>query len=300
MQRPASAGTLTPMLRVDPFDIYSVVNGTMRLDGGAMFGVVPKVLWSPLVDVDDDNRILLATRTLIAVDRAAGRVVLVDTGCGSKWAPDLAKRYGISADPTAIDRRLHGLGLSSAAVTDVVVTHLHFDHNGGLTDWVDAPGGRTKLRYPQARHWLHRGHWEQARHPHAKEKPSFIEADFAGLEESGVVAWVDGPDPAPPLAGMAWLLSHGHTACQLHPVFGIGGAKLVFVGDMVPTAAHVRPSWVMAYDVLPMTTIDEKQSLYRRCTQDGWRLAFAHDPSIAGVAIGGRPERPTVTGRLEF
>lgn len=288
------------MLRVEPFEIHSVANGTIRLDGGAMFGVVPKVLWADVADVDEANRILLATRTLVAVDRGAGRVILVDTGCGSKWAPEQARRFAIEHDAGAIGRCLESLGLSCEAVTDIVVTHLHFDHNGGLTEWTEEPGGATKPRYPRARHWIHREHLEHAQRPHLKDKASFIRADFECLVSAGLLTLVEGEDPEPPFEGAQWIVSQGHTPYQLHPVFGSGAEKLAFAGDLVPTMAHLRPGWVMAYDVRPMETIDEKRALYRRCLEDGWHLAFPHDPKCGGVRIDGTVERPIVAQALDL
>ena len=140
-----------------------------------MFGVVPKALWARTSPPDDLNRISLVTRTLLAVDRSSGRVILVDTGCGTKWDPDKAERFAIEHDPGAIPGALKELGLSAEDVTDVVVTHLHFDHNGGLTAWADQAGGPTRLCFPKARHWIHGKHWEHARHPHLKDRASFLE-----------------------------------------------------------------------------------------------------------------------------
>ncbi len=286
------------MLTIDPFEIYSVVTGTLGLDGGAMFGVVPKVLWTQKADPDEHNRIPLTTRTLLAVDRSAGRVILVDTGCGTKWSPKDAERFAIRMDPQAIPSALAAIGLSPEDVTDVVIGHLHFDHAGGLTDWVDEPNEETCLRYPSARHWIHRRHWEHASKPHLKDRASFLKQDFAALGEAGVLGFLEGENPDPPFEGLTWLVSHGHTPYQLHPVFGVGRNRLVFAGDLVPTMAHLRPGWVMAYDVLPMTTIDEKQALFRRCLDDGWLIAFPHDPRAGGAALTGRVDRPVVDRAL--
>lgn len=286
------------MLRIDPFELYSVVTGTIRLDGGAMFGVVPKVLWEKVADPDELNRIPLTTRTLLAVDRSQGRVMLVDTGCGTKWAADQAKRYAVQHDAEAIPGALNSIGLSSDDVTDVVITHLHFDHNGGLTYWYDEPGGPTRLRYPKARHWVHRTHWEHARKPSAKDRASFLPEDFEALADGGVLRFVEGNDPEGPFDGVEWLVSHGHTPCQLHPILGTSAERLLFTGDLVPTVAHLRLGWVMAYDVLPLTTITEKEAIYLRCFDQGLLLAFPHDPLLGGVAIDGTAERPIVTRTL--
>jgi glyoxylase-like metal-dependent hydrolase (beta-lactamase superfamily II) len=288
------------MVNVDGFEIRSIVTGTFRLDGGAMFGVVPKVLWQNAVDVDPLNRIALATRTLLAVHRASGRVILVDTGCGTKWDPEEAARFAIRHDPEAIPKALAGCGLSTDDVTDVVVTHLHFDHNGGLTKWVGEPGGQTRLVFPRARHWVHERHWIHANRPHLKDRASFLKQDFTILGGSDALHLVRGEHPDPPFEGLRWFVSHGHTPYQLLPIFGAGGSAVLFVGDVFPTVAHLRPTWVMAYDIEPMRTIDEKVVLIRRCMDEGLGLAFPHDVAIGGGRITGPADRPIVASPLDL
>lgn len=285
------------MKQIGDFEIRSIRTGTFRLDGGAMFGVVPKVLWGNAVRHDEQNRIHLATRTLLAVDRRAGRVILVDTGCGPKWKPDAAARFALEHNRSAITNALAAQGLAPEQVTDVVVTHLHFDHNGGLTRWVDEPGGPTTLLFPAARHWIHRKQWEHAHHPHAKDRASYLREDFAALTEDRLTI-VEGDSPPPLMDGVEWFLSHGHTPYQLLPLFREGRDALLFTGDVVPTVAHLRPTWVMAYDMFPTRTIEEKELLYRRCLDDGMVLAFPHDPGVAGVELDGTVDRPVAARPL--
>jgi glyoxylase-like metal-dependent hydrolase (beta-lactamase superfamily II) len=286
------------MLQLGRFELHSVVNGTFRLDGGAMFGVVPKALWQNVTDVDAENRILLTARTLMAIDRSAGRIILVDTGCGTKWEPKQAERFAIQMDPEAVPRALAAIGASPDDVTDVVVTHLHFDHNGGLAEWYDEPGGPTRLRFPKARHWLHKEHWKYAHAPTVKDRASFLPPDFAALEECELVRFVEGDQPKSAIEGLEWFVSRGHTPYQLHPVFCGESERLVFISDIVPTIAHLRLAWVMAYDLFPLTTIAEREQLYPRCLKEGWMLAFAHDPEHGGVALEGTIERPIVARAL--
>lgn len=282
------------MFKAPPYEVYSVVTGTLRLDGGAMFGVVPKVLWRHKVDVDDENRILLAMRTLVAVDRKRQRVIVVDTGAGTKWRRDKAERFAIDYNAAAINHALAAIGLTERHVTDVVVTHLHFDHNGGLTEWTDAAGGPTRLRFPSARHWVHRDHWRHAHHPTGKDRASFLTEDFAALERSDALSLVDGDEPDAPYPGMAWYVSHGHTPAQLHPIFGTGTQRVMFVGDIIPTAAHVQPAWVMAYDLHPLTTIEEKAQMLARSIDEAMAIAFPHDPRVAVARVTGTPQRPAL------
>ncbi len=288
------------MLVIGPYEIRSIVTGTFRLDGGAMYGVVPKTLWSKGAEPDDQNRISLATRTLLAVDRRAGRIIVTDTGCGTKWSPEDAERFAIQTDADAVRRALRDLGAVEDDVTDVFVTHLHFDHNGGLTDWVDEPGGATRLRYPKARHWLHQKQWDHTHDPTPRDRASYLSEDFEELAGAKVLQMVDSEHPPPPFEGVKWFLSQGHTPFQLLPIFVGDDARLVFTGDVVPTVGHLRPPWVMAYDLYPLTTIAEKQWLYERAIGGGWLLAFPHDPKISGVALEGSVDRPIVARTLDL
>lgn len=290
------------MIQVGRFKIVSVVNGTFRLDGGAMYGVVPKVLWSRQADPDAENRIPLAMRTLIAVDEAAERVILVDSGAGHKWSQRDAERFAIETRPQAIAEGLSQFGLTEADVTEVVVTHLHFDHNGGLTEWVGEPDGETRLRFPQARHWLHRLHWEHALAPTERDQASFLERDLRSLKADGVLTLVDGEEPAPPWEGTRWHVSHGHTPGQLLPLFegNPGEPSLLFAGDAIPTSGHLKIAWAMAYDLQPRLMLDEKRRLLKLCRDDDTWLAFPHDPEVGGVELDLSAGRPIIARALDL
>lgn len=282
-------------MRMGSFEVYSVETGRFRLDGGAMFGVVPKALWNNAVDCDAENRIFLTTRTLLIVQRDERRVILVDTGCGAKWSAENAARFAIEHDGNAIKLALSSLGFGPEDVTDVVVTHLHFDHNGGLSNWFDDPGGRTVLNFPRAAHWIHEKQWDHTHKPTPKDRASYLKEDFAALEENQLLRLVTGDAPPPLMPGVEWRLSHGHTPYQLLVNVGEGREKVAFTGDAIPTSAHLRAGWVMAYDLYPLTTMEEKQSLARRAIEDGWLVAFPHDPKLAAVDLGGTPERPIIS-----
>jgi len=288
------------MIRVGRFQILSVVNGHARLDGGAMFGVVPKTVWQKKAAPDDANRILLALRTLVAIDEDARRVVLVDTGAGSKWAPKDAERYGMTHDSEALPRALEPFGLREADVTDVVIAHLHFDHAGGMTFWKNSPGGEIGIRFPNARHWVHAKHLEHARNPTPRDKASFLPHDFEALDEHRLLHTVTGDDPGPPFEGVRWFLSHGHTPYQLLPWFEDDERPLLFVGDMIPTVPHLSPPWVMGYDLYPLTTLEEKQRVLRMCSDRGLRLAFPHDSEVGGVEVEMVSGRPDVSSALDI
>lgn len=288
------------MLRCGRFEIHSIVTGFIRLDGGAMFGVVPKALWARNQDVDDQNRILLATRTLLAIDPVRDQIILADTGTGTKWGAKGAERYGVDSRPHAIAEKLASLGRREADVTDVIVTHLHFDHNGGLTDWTDDSRQTTRLRYPQARHWIHRDHWAHALHPTLKDRASFFREDFEALTEAEVLRWVEGPCPKAPFEGMEWFLTHGHTPAQLTPFFRGPEGSLLMTGDAIPTSAHLPLPWVMAYDLHPLTTIEEKERILKLSREENVALAFPHDPRVAAVELEPRSDKPVIAHALDL
>lgn len=289
------------MINIGPFDIIGIKTGTFRLDGGAMFGVVPKTMWGGHEDVDEHNRMLLATWTLAAASRDRKTVLLVDTGNGPKWSAEEAARFAIEHDGSAIENGLRrAFGLGEADVTDVIVTHLHFDHNGGLTEWSGEPGGPTRLRFSRARHWIHREHWAYRERPTEKDRASFFKRDYEILAGSDVLRLVDGDEPVAPWDGVKFIICHGHSPYQLLPVFHGGGRELIFTGDVIPTSSHLRVPWVMAYDLHPLITMDEKKRMYARCRENGAMLAFPHDHRFAAGRIDFAKDKPFVAEVLDL
>lgn len=283
-----------PMLTLGRYQVRSVLTGRFRLDGGAMFGVVPKVLWNKASPADDENRIALATRTLLLVDKSAGRIVIADTGCGTKWKPEEARRFAIEHDGEAITRALAEAQACERDVTDVFVTHLHFDHNGGLTDFVDETRTKTAPRYPNAVHWIHRRQWEHANAPTAKDRASYFSVDYQAVADAGLFRFVEGEECPSPLPDVKWFLSKGHTPYQLLPMVGGDGRVVIFTGDAIPTSAHLRVPWVMAYDLYPLTTMAEKEIMLKKAIEEGALLAFPHDPQIGIASISGSVDRPVI------
>ena len=268
------------MIEIGPYEIHAIETGRFRLDGGAMFGVVPKVLWEKQAKPDEFNRIQLAMRSLLAIDRSAGRVMLVDTGAGNKWNRDEIERFAFEIENDPLQAGLRRYGLAADDVTDVVVTHLHFDHNGGLTVWDDRSDGSAKPRFCKARHWVHAKHVAHALSPTPKDRASFYARDFQPLRDARLLELLEGNLPESPFPHVSWFVAHGHTPFQLLPCFHDDQASLQYLADLIPTTAHLPIPWVMAYDNEPLKTMAEKQRVLRDCARQNLLLFFEHDPVV--------------------
>jgi glyoxylase-like metal-dependent hydrolase (beta-lactamase superfamily II) len=274
--------------RVGRYEIACVEAGTFALDGGAMFGIVPRPMWERLVPPDERHRIRLALRCLLAVDRAAGRVILVDDGVGTKWDARWRDRYGVDTSGGGLEAALRRHGVAPGDVTDLVLTHLHFDHAGGTTRR-DAAGG-LELAFPRAVHHVQRRAWQWAHAPSEKDRGSFLPEDFERLTHSDRLHLLDGEEELFP--DVELIVAEGHTAGQQLPRFHGGGSHLTFCGDVIPTHAHLKPSWVMAYDLDPVTAIEEKKVLLAEALEDDGILVFEHDAAMAGCRLREEEGRP--------
>lgn len=260
------------------YQIDLVEAGRLRLDGGAMFGIVPRPLWEKRIPPDDRNRIPLAMRCLLL--RGHGRTILVDTGLGHKSDAKFESIYGVDHQHSTLLGSLADLGVPAGEVTDVVLTHLHFDHVGGAT--VRRDDGSLGLTFPNADHHVQRTHWDWA-HASPREGASFLAENLDPLQASGKLVLRDGDDA--PFPGVSLHVVDGHTTGQQLVRVTDGERSILHAADLVPTAAHVPLLWVMAYDVEPLATIAEKEDLLGRAAQDGWTVVFEHDPEIVSARI---------------
>jgi glyoxylase-like metal-dependent hydrolase (beta-lactamase superfamily II) len=258
--------------------------GNFRLDGGAMHGVVPKTLWSKLVSCDALNRCEYATRCLLI--EAGGKRVLVETGNGDKFPAKLKDIYGIDHD-RAIADALREVGLRTDDIDFVVMTHMHFDHSGGTTR-ATASGGYEPV-FKRARHVVQRKEWKDAVKPHDRNRASYLQENVTPLAEGGGERlWlVDGETEIVP--GVRVVPTPGHTAGHQSVLIGApdaGAPKALFLGDVVPTAVHVKLPWVMGYDLDPARTVETKRELFTRAVQEDWLLVWGHDKDNAGGRLG--------------
>jgi glyoxylase-like metal-dependent hydrolase (beta-lactamase superfamily II) len=260
------------------FTLHEVRDGFFALDGGAMFGVVPRPLWERKQPPDERNRIQLAARCLLIDD--GKRRVLVDTGMGQLWDGKHREMYGIDHRQHDLDRELARAGFSRDQITDVVLTHLHFDHAGGTTRMEN---GELALSFPRATHHLQRRAWKWAHQPSEKDAGSFRAGTYELLERSGKLHLLEGATELYP--GIELFISEGHTVgLQLVRVHD-GDHSLVFCGDLVPTSSHLRAPWLMAYDLYPLTTIEEKKMVLAQAVEDNSVLFFEHDPLLAACTV---------------
>jgi glyoxylase-like metal-dependent hydrolase (beta-lactamase superfamily II) len=238
-----------------------------------MFGVVPKPLWSRKAAADDRNRVHLAMRPLLV---RGVRTMLVDAGIGDKDNEKFRDIYGVDRS-RSIDDALAEAGLGADDIDVVLATHLHFDHAGGFTS--RDRSGRLRPRFPRAQYVVRRGEWEDATHPHVRNRASYLADNYVPLAEAGVLQLVD--EDATIMPGVKVRRTGGHTMHHQMVVIESGGKSAAFVADLIPTTAHVPDAWIMGYDLYPMDTLTAKQQFVREAVARETLVLFEHDPAIA-------------------
>jgi len=281
--RPPRLDLTVRRIRLGDLQLTTLHDGGFRLDGGAMFGVVPKTLWQAEAAADDRNRIQMAMRPLL-IEGAWGRM-LVDCGAGDKMPAKLQDIYGFDRR-RHLDHALADAGTSAGEVDVVLATHLHFDHFGGATR---REGSAIVPRFPRARYLIRAAEWQDATHPHERNRASYLQEDFVPLDAAGVVDRYDGDSVIRP--GVRVVRTGGHTGQHQVVYVEAGGQVAVFVADLIPTIAHVRDPWIMGYDLFPMETLAFKKRFIQEAIEREYLIVFEHDPVVAAGYIredGGR------------
>lgn len=276
------------------FRLHELRDADLSLDGGAMFGIVPRTLWEKELPPDAQNRVRLAVRCLLIEDGA--RRILIDCGVGGDWPARDAERLGLQAPGQAFHDALRAAGCAPDDVTDLILTHLHLDHGGGLVR-ADA-SGELKLAFPNATVHLQRRNWAWAQTPSERDRASYRKERFLPLSGSGKLHLLEGPEELFP--GISLVPSEGHTPGLQLVLVQDEGQGLLFASDVVPTAAHLRPSWLAAYDLHPMLALEEKKQLLAQALEEDWIVFFEHDPRFAACRLTERDGAVAVRETLSF
>lgn len=254
--------------------LYSINTGHFKLDGGAMFGVVPKTIWQKSNPADDNNMCSWAMRCLLIQD--GKRLILVDNGMGNKQDDKFFGYYFLHGNDT-LDKSLAKHGFHRDDITDVFLTHLHFDHCGGSIEYNE---DRTKLKpaFKNATYWCSEKHWEWAVNPNPREKASFLKENILPIKENGQLKYLDTTTDFFP--GFKMYEANGHTEAMMLPLLEYKGTTVAFMADLIPSVGHLPIPYVMGYDVRPLNTLVEKEYILKQAVENNWVLFFEHDPII--------------------
>ena len=253
--------------------LYTINTGYFKLDGGAMFGVVPKSIWQKTNPADENNLCLWAMRCLLIVDE--DRVILVDNGIGNKQDEKFLKHYYLHGDDT-LEKSLASHGYSRDDITDVFLTHLHFDHCGGSIERNSE--GSLVLAFKNATYWSNRAHWEWAVIPNDREKASFLKENILPIQESGRLKFIDNQDGVTFTENIKIRFAYGHTDSMMLPQISYKGKTILFMADLLPSIGHIPLPYVMAYDMFPMKTLEEKKRYLEEAVENDFILYLEHDP----------------------
>jgi len=263
------------------FNLYTIETGDIKLDGGAMFGVVPKTLWSRGIAADENNRIGMTMRCLLVESTKTGKKYLIDNGVGTKFNQKMMDIYQIDFSEKTLLGSLKQHGFSPGDITDIIFTHLHFDHCGGTTFFNES--GDLEFTFPNANLHINERHWETAINPNAREKASFLPDNIEPLKKSDHVNLV--VDDHVFEDGLSTYVVNGHTIGQQLPLITNGHRNLLFAADLLPTHVHVPLPWVMGYDMYPVKTLLEKERFLKQANDENWFIYLEHDAEKEIITI---------------
>jgi len=263
--------------------LYTINTGYFKLDGGAMFGVVPKSIWNKLNPADENNLCSWALRCLLIEDE--GKLILIDTGMGNKQDAKFFSHYYLHGDDT-LDKSLARHGFTKDDITDVFLTHLHFDHCGGS---IIRDGDKLVPAFKNATYWSNEKHWQWATEPNDREKASFLKENILPIQESGQLKFlsVNGDwsivngvraHSSQIISNLHFIFANGHTDAMMLPLINYNGKIIAYMADLLPSAAHIPLPYVMGYDMFPLTTLHEKKAFLMEALEKNYILFFEHDP----------------------
>jgi glyoxylase-like metal-dependent hydrolase (beta-lactamase superfamily II) len=252
--------------------LHTIQTGFFKLDGGAMHGVVPKSMWHKVNPSDENNMCTWAMRCLLVEDE--GRLILIDTGMGTKQDERFFSYFHPHGEEQ-LDTSLKAAGFDVNDITDVFLTHLHFDHCGGA---IRREGDQLVPAFPNAWYWCNEQHWQSALHPNIRERASFLNENILPIQESGRLKFTGQNDGERFSEHISIRLVHGHTDAMMLPLINYKDQKILFCADLIPSMAHISLPWVMGYDMRPLNTLEEKERLLNQAVNENWHLFFEHDP----------------------
>ena len=255
--------------------IHAIETGNFKLDGGAMFGVVPKSLWQRYYAVDNNNMCDWAMRCMLV--EKGNRLILIDTGIGNKQNDKFFSHFFLHGE-NSLDKSLAKLGFHRNDITDVFLTHLHFDHCGGAIEWNNSKDG-YRPAFPNATYWSNESHWKWATEPNERDKASFLQENILPIQQSGQLKFIKntGEYTEELIPGFKALIVNGHTESQMIPHIEYKGRTVVFMADLLPSHAHIPLAWVMGYDTRPLLTLNEKKSFFQQAFEKDYVLFLEHD-----------------------
>ena len=251
--------------------LHTINTGLFKLDGGAMHGVVPKSMWNKSNPADENNLCTWAMRCLLMEEN--NKLILIDTGMGNKQDEKFFSHFHPHGDDT-LEKSLNVLGFSSDDITDVFLTHLHFDHCGGA---IKRAGEKLIPAFKNAIYWSNETHWNWAIQPNAREKASFLKENILPIQESGQLKFIEHKEGISFTDNMEIRFMNGHTESMMLPLINYNGQKILYCADLIPSAAHLSLPWVMGYDMRPLDTLSEKEKVFNEAIENNWLLFFEHD-----------------------
>jgi glyoxylase-like metal-dependent hydrolase (beta-lactamase superfamily II) len=274
-------------MEIGNYKLTSIETGRIGLDGGAMYGVVPKVLWERSNPADEKNRVELTTRQLVL--QSDSKNILIDTGIGEYWDEKFTKIYKVDHTEFNLLPALESIDLKADDITDVILTHLHFDHTGGSTV---LEGEKWRPAFPNAKYHVQKKHFDWAVNPSDKDRASFVNDRFVPLREEGILNLIN--DETEFDDNISFILIDGHTFSQQMVKISDGNETLLYCADLMPFHTHINIPYIMAYDLQPLKTLEEKKRILPIAAEENWKLFFEHDPDVAAITINNNNNSFTV------
>ena len=264
-------------MKIGKYNLKIITSGYFKLDGGAMFGIIPKPLWQKTNPSDEVNRINLSTRHLLL--ESESRKILIDTGMGDKWDEKLKGIYAVD-NYHSMEKALKETGIAYDEITDVILTHLHFDHTGGSTKLI---GDKLIPSFPNAKYYVHKQNFDWASNPSERDRGSYLKENFLPLVEEGVLNFTNENEKFDD--EIEFIVINGHTFGQQMVKISDSSNTILFCGDLLPFTSHIRLPYIMGYDLQPLVTIKEKKEILSKAAEENWKIFFEHDSETASITL---------------